>query len=167
MSFHFQSRYWWASGNGTCGKSSDTYSAGAGWRICDLIIHLSNLSLQCTLSTNYVQISRTGRVWYIYAGAWQEGGMRMLTVLTKHSLCSWAMCSISHASPLETINQDTLNLLSNLSSLIKATTILTQRLAMVPQIFSILSIAFSLPSAFTECQLWSRYVVTEVSTWSL
>lgn len=94
MSFHFQSRHWWDSGIGAGGRSSDTHSAGAGWKISDLIIHPSNLSLQCTLST-MCKSHGPEECGGIYTGAWQEGGMWLLTALTEHhSLCSRAQTKV-------------------------------------------------------------------------
>lgn len=95
MSFHFQSRHWWDSGNGAGGKSSDTHSAGTGWKISDLVIHPSNLSLQCHWALTMCKSHVLEECGHIYAEAWPEGGMWLLMTLNeKHSRCSQAQTKV-------------------------------------------------------------------------
>lgn len=112
MSFHFQSRHWWDSRNGAGRRSSDTCSARAGWKMCDSLIIRPTSVHKRTLSTNYVQTSRTGGVWTYWCRIVTKGGMR-LTALPEHSLS--ALGGASH-----TPSQDSLRAILAMTPKIKA-----------------------------------------------
>lgn len=84
---------------GLAGRSSETFSTGAGWKTHDLIIQ--SVQSQSTNAHWGLTIYKSyGREEYgqIYAKAWQGGGMWLRMALTEHSLCSRPVWSILHAS---------------------------------------------------------------------